>query len=290
MITLTCRIILLTAALWITCVSYQNLDAAGELGSGGAQAQEREVLYLPNGAALELMSFGYRNVLANLLWFNTINYFGKHFRSDHSYTWLKHMCGLVSTLDPKAEHVYEFCGMMLAWEGADPQSAILLLNRAIAANPQSWRFYYLRGMNWALFFRDELRAQADFAQGAKQPAAPPFMARLAVKTLANLDRPETAVAFLKEMIGQASDLNQKAALTEHLRKTLYEIGFQKLERARVQYRERHGLEPGAIEQLVEFGLSESDFADPFGGRYYIDAATGRIASTSRVERVKLFKK
>ena len=65
------------------------------------------------------MALGWRNALADVLWFRTISYFGAHYRSDHTYPWLASMCDLVTDLDPRAEHVYRFAGVILPWE-AEP--------------------------------------------------------------------------------------------------------------------------------------------------------------------------
>jgi len=175
------------------------------------------VLYLPNGDGLEFLSFGYRNVLADLLWFNTISYFGKHFRLDRDYTYLAHMCSLITTLDPHARHVFEFCALMLAWEANEIEAALALLDRAVQAEPNFWRYYYLRGMTHSYFFKNDLRARSDFITGAKLPDSPPFMARLASKKMA-LSNPQHAVEFLRDMIATARDESQRRALMRQLKK------------------------------------------------------------------------
>jgi hypothetical protein len=213
------KFLLLLVLLSVTAGSGRRLRLALPQASAGAQ-QEREALYLPDNRALNLISFGYRNVLADVLWFNTVNYFGKHFRSDHRYTWLNHMCGLVTDLDRRQRHVYEFCSLMLAWEGGDPESAAKLLDKALVSESEYWRYYYLRGIIEAYFLKADERAQNDFRAGATKRGAPPFLARLAAKKLMDLNNPETAVSFLEELIAGASDPNQKQALIRQLNKTV----------------------------------------------------------------------
>src|SRR5262249_58229838 len=77
---------------------------------------EDEPVYLPQAAYLRPMSLGWQNVLADLLWFRTISYFGEHYRSNRTYPWLAAMCDLVTDLDPRAEHVYRFAGFILPWD------------------------------------------------------------------------------------------------------------------------------------------------------------------------------
>ncbi len=182
--------------------------------------QSQEVLYLPNGEALELISFGYKNLLSDILWFNTISYFGKHHKGDKNIRWLFHMCDLVTTLNPQATYVYEFGATMLAWEGEDVVSSTKLLDKAINTYPQNWKFYYLRGFNYMYFDKNEESAKNDFIKASQLPDAPPLVARLAAKKVARLDNPEEALEFLREMILEAKDPVARSALVERYKETL----------------------------------------------------------------------
>lgn len=61
-----------------------------------------ELLYFPKGDKLSLVSLGFDNAVSNVLWFNTVSYFGKHYREDQRYHWLSHMCNVITDLDPSA--------------------------------------------------------------------------------------------------------------------------------------------------------------------------------------------
>lgn len=251
-------------------------------------AQLEEVLYLPDGEALELMSFGYRNVLADVLWFNTINYFGKHYHTDQDYRWLAHMCDLVVRLDPEAFHVYEFGSTMLGWEMNQPRKAIALLDRGIEAFPDSWRLYYLRGFTYMFFLKDPERAQADFITASKKPGAHYITARLAAKGLATQDDPETAIAFLNDMLETTEDPSARRALEHRLDEAVYERDMRFLERAVSIFRERHGRLPKEIGELASGGIVTRLPRDPFGGRYYIDESSGEPRSTSGRKRLRIY--
>lgn len=184
--------------------------------------QEREALYLPNGTALKVLSFGYENLLANILWFNTINYFGKHYKTDRNYKWLAHMCDLVSELNPIAEHVYEFCSTMLSWEVNKAEDAVQVLNKAIKHTPNYWRYYYLRGFIYFYFLDNSELAEKDFKTASNKPDAPPFVARLAATKMKASD-PLEAIRFLEEMIKNSEDISQRSLLEDKLRSIKEEI-------------------------------------------------------------------
>lgn len=209
---------------FLSQVSYPKLQALNQESRNSLDTEEQ--LYLPNGKGLRLISLGYHNFLADILWFNTINYFGKHYASDHDYRWLTHMCDLVTNLDPRAMHVYEFGALMLAWEANDPIQANLILTKAIntpelGIHPKLWKMYYLRGFNYTFFFNDSEKAAADFAAGSKLPNADVIMKRLASKKLLTLGKdPDRAVAFLREALDTTTDPMARKALERRLQEAM----------------------------------------------------------------------
>jgi tetratricopeptide (TPR) repeat protein len=252
------------------------------------ESQSREVLYLPSGEALELVSFGYRNVLADLLWFNTVNYFGKHYSSDQNYRWLFHMCDLVTTLDPQATHVYEFASIMLGWEMNLPDQAIKILDKAIKHQPNYWRHHYLRGFTYMFFKSDTAQAHRDFVTASKLPDAHYIAARLAAKNLAAGEDPEEAIRFLQETITVTKDPHAKDALTHRLNEARYELDMRRLEQARDIFKQSAGRDPATLEELVSAGIIAGLPPDPFGGKYFIEGS--EIKSTSGQKRLKRYKR
>ena len=176
-----------------------------------------DALYLPNGEALHLISFGFRNALARVLWFNTINYFGKEYATSRNYRWLYHMCDLVTTLDPRALHVFKFGAVMLAWEANEPKLSIALLNKVIELRPRDWHFFYLRGFTSMFFLKDNEAARKDFIAGARLPDAPPIMARLAARVASDEQNDREAEELLRDLIKNTSDPVAREALASRLK-------------------------------------------------------------------------
>lgn len=228
-----------------------------------------DTLYFPNQDSTGYLSFQFKNVLANILWFQTVNYFGKHFQGDKNYRWLNHMCNAVVYLDPKHKDIYEFCSLLIAWEANDPKEAKKILTKGIDHN-EYWRFYYLRGMNSLIFFEDSLSAKNDFIKASKIPKSPPFLKFLAAKTMADLESPESVIEFLQNMISSAKDTSQKEALTERLLKTINEYNQLKLNEYLIIFRGEFKREPSDISELKTVGAPNSIFIDPYNGKYFIE--------------------
>jgi len=206
------QLIALILALALAAFAALKLEQEKNSLTSAIAGQAEEVLYLPSGKALRFMSFGYRTVFSQLLWFNTISYFGKHFRQDQNYRWLGHMCKLVSNLDPRAEHVYLFCSTMLSWEANAPREALAVLNQGIESHPNNWYFHYLRGFNYLFFLKEPVRAKEDLMRAAELPGAEPFVARMAAKQIADLESTDSAVEFLRQTLRRTSDPVVRQAL------------------------------------------------------------------------------
>lgn len=215
--------LLLPISLFFAAQSYQRLD---EIIAKKPAPKVDEALYLPSGKALRFISFGFRNVLAHTLWFQTINYFGRHYQSDRNYDWLSHMCNLVIELNPRMYHPYEFCSLMLSWEADRFKEATAILNRGIRAFPRHWKLPYLRGMTYLIFHKDEIKAKEDFVRSARLPGAHKILVGLAAKKISLSDSKEAAIAFLEEMIENSEQEMERAALISKLE----EIKKEKFER------------------------------------------------------------
>jgi tetratricopeptide (TPR) repeat protein len=272
----------------LSLFSLERLKAA-RLELSLAEQDSYEVLYLPSIKALSFASFGYKNFLADLLWFKTISYFGKHHKRDQNYPWLKHICSLVTKLDPGARHVYEFGALILAWEANQPHESIALLDQAILDHPEYWKFWYLRGFNRMYFLSDTEGAASDFVKAAKLKDAPPMVASLAAKKLAlNDGNPEHARDFLRDMIEQTQDPVARNALVQRYKEAQLEVEIQKIERAAQLFQERYQRKASKISELFNAGLLGSIEKDPFGGRYFIDSESFEVKSSSKRKRFKLY--
>jgi tetratricopeptide (TPR) repeat protein len=247
-------------------------------------SDDKEMLYLPNGKGLKFISFGYSNTLSHYLWFNSISYFGKHYKLDRNYKWLQHMCNLVVDLNPKAAHVYEFCGMMLAWEANQADSSIEILSKAIINFPDSWKFLYLRGMTELLFKKNNENAKNDFVLASRKANAHPFVKRLAAKELATGDNPETAIQFLLETIANTKDDWERSVLIGKLQDIQYMQGINTIKTALEIYNNKTGKKAANLKQLVEEGIISKLGNDPWGGEYILLPDTGEVTSTTKQKK------
>lgn len=260
----------------------------------GARLEQRprspeaaELIYLPQAKFLRPLSLGYHMVLADVLWFRTISYFGDHYRSDRNYKWLAYMCDLVTDLDPGAEHVYRFAGMILPWEAHQPEEGIRLLEKGTTALPNSWLLQYWLGFSYYFFMEDYDNAVRHTRRAAELPDAHPNAARLAALLYQHANGPEMAVQFLREMEHSAENDEMREVMRDHLREAKLAADVEHLNEAVAAYRTRFNVTPPSLSALVEAQILPELPRDPFGGVYEIDAETGAIRSSTGHEPARL---
>lgn len=148
--------------------------------AGGAD----EVVYLPPVRAVKAMSLGYSGLMADIYWTRAVQYFGR--RVNVAGARLERLAPLLAAtteLDPRLLPAYEFGSVFLAQDpprgAGQPEEAVRLLGRGIAANPGEWRLWYELGFVHYFNRHDYAAAQRAFARGAELPGSHPWLKQLA---------------------------------------------------------------------------------------------------------------
>jgi len=264
-------VVLIASATWSSSRLDQHLDLEHE---------RADLIYLPPANFLRGASLGYQQALADLLWFRAISYFGRHYRSDRIYPWLASMCDAVTDLDPRAEYVYRFGGVILPWEADRVDDGIALLQKGARNVPESWQLHYMLGFSY-YFFRDDLAAASQTLREASfLPGAPGFVTRLAAIVDAAHQGPNSAVDFLTELAGRDVNGEMREVIRQRIRELSLSEDIDSLEAAAREFQARAGRPPADLEEVVAAGLLPKIPEEPFGGRYDLDRGSGRVVSTS----------
>ena len=75
-------------------------------------------------------------------------------------------------------------------------------------------------------------------------------------------------------------MNARAALEEKLKEAYLEIDLRNLDKAIEIFKNSFNRPPADVNELVAAKIVTSLPPDPFGGTYYIDEASGKVATTS----------
>lgn len=272
------------------CLNWSRAELRSKKLTHSWNQEAAPPLYLPSVRHVKLVTLGFDHFFGDILWFSTINYFGKHFEQDKDYRWLGHMCELVTSLDPKARHVYEFCATMLSWVSWEAEKSTALLSKAIKAEPSYWRYWYLRGFNYWYFLNRRDLAEKDLTVAATLPGAPPFLASLASRLMVSKDEVTAAISFLKDLIANTQDENARKALEEKLKEAYISRDIRILRGMIAQYENDYGRKATSLKQLVEAKMLKAMPLDPFGAPYFIDQQSGAIKTRSGKKGLEFFGK
>ncbi|MDQ5937970.1 MAG: hypothetical protein QG574_5333 [Cyanobacteriota bacterium erpe_2018_sw_21hr_WHONDRS-SW48-000092_B_bin.40] len=140
-----------------------------------------EVVFIPSAQAVRLVALGYDQLLADFYWLAFVSYVGDGAArsKDHSVMADKYL-DLITSLDPYFVQPYWFCAFTVGAEQKRPLRANEIIKRGIRANLDNWYLPYIAGINMYLYAHDEVAAAKYYADAAKLPAAPPWIARQAM--------------------------------------------------------------------------------------------------------------
>jgi len=166
--------ILLVLLLMGTCVGL--LRALENMTSSSA---ENEKLYFPSGYFLREATVGFRSVVADYLWFQTIQYYGSYRQGEHDLRYFQGLVDGVVQLDPHFIEAYYFGSLVASVDQQAIPYAVDLLKRGILANPDRWLLPFHIGFLYYVLEPDYERAALWFHLATQSPDANDFVRRFA---------------------------------------------------------------------------------------------------------------
>lgn len=213
-----------------------GIIAAGSLATArvarvGAASQRPQAItdvpYAPSPTAAPIVTLGYREIVADLLFVRMVGYFGG---PDNEAAGIAALAEAATTLDPSFRRVYDFgaVAMTAARRGVDNAihlRAIALLEQAARAFPTYWRYPNLAGQIYLVDLQtdDEAQRRAWDEKGAllletaaRKPQAPAEAAMHAAILQTRFGQRERAISGLREMLLITSDTKARQRLIDKL--------------------------------------------------------------------------
>jgi hypothetical protein len=275
---------------WLISAAMMGLLVALQMSLKPWQEADKKLerlLYLPDAEYLKIASLGYRELIADLLWIQSIQVMGEKKVSESSGRWLYRALDIITTLDPKFVRAYEGGGLALTTLVVLPEESNQLMMKGMRHNPTEWKLPFLIGINYFYELYDDAKAAEYISQASRLPEAPPVLATLAANLYVSGHSPQQAVNLLAELYEKTTDDNAKKLLEIRLKIVLTERDLQLLEQAIDRYRKQNGRYPPGLEALIGAGLLSALPVEPSGGRYLYDAKTGIVSSSEMPERLAL---
>jgi tetratricopeptide (TPR) repeat protein len=247
----------------------------------------RHLSYLPSGEYLRMASLGYREMVADILWLQTIQVMGERKISEEEGRWLYRAFDVITTIDPTFVRAYEAGGLALCTLIVMPEESNRLLEKGMRYNPREWKLPFIMGINYYFELADDTRAAESMELASRLPGAPEYTARLAAKLYVKARSPQQAIDLLMKVYEETPDANVRQALEVRLKETIVERDLGVLEEAIGQFRRIHQRLPAQIDELVGPGFLSSLPIEPFGGRYLYEPSTGKVRSSEVKERLRV---
>lgn len=234
-------------------------------------SNDEERLYIPSPSVVKKLSFGYTGLVADIYWTRAVQYFGRqHHRGAQSYELLFPLLDITTELDPQLLVGYQFGSIFLSQkppEGAgQPDKAIALVERGIAANPSDWKLYYSLGF---IYYDMKAYAQASevFTRGAQVPGANPALAALAAMTAEKGGGPESARLLWTKLYESAENAAIRNNALQHLVGLKIDEDIPLLEQHVRRFHDQTGRYPTNFEEMVAAGWLKAVPTDPTGDPY-----------------------
>ncbi len=269
----------------VGCVGWAHAQLPVKRPDGGFAG------FVPDPKQVHALAFGFDALLADFYWLEAVQVVGGSAYVDHDRAdYLGKLVDVVTTLNPEVDHPYRFAAVWLTFDESQVRQSIRLLQRGIVHHGDDWRNHFYLG--FARFFylgEYELAAEA-LERAVHLPGAPAYLPRLVARLKAETSDIEVAEIFLREMLRNTQDPDDRAQIQIALDEIEIEYKARHLEAARSAYRRLAGHDVTDVEDLVRsphrmlerLPSPEPDEIPPSlarGSRWKIDPKTNRIVSS-----------
>ena len=266
-------VVVLVAGLGVSVALSRWLDARR---TDQAKQFSESQLYL-SGPAAKRLTLSFSGLAADWYWMRSLQYVGGKivkYQDTHDGQFmltnlssldlrlLGSLLDVATTLDPQFIPVYEYGAVILP--EINPEQAIALLNKGIAANPSSWRLH--QHLGYIYWQRGEYaKASEVYAAGAKLPGVPPWMAAMSARLKADAGSRDAAREIYRRLYETSDDKNVKEMVVAHLMRLDSLEDREVITRAINEFRTSNSRCPTSWHDLVPFIRGTTLRIDPSNG-------------------------
>jgi len=160
------------------------------------------VYFINPAPYLEHFTFGYSELVADLLWLRTIQDVDHCERpikkeEDCVNSWVYRMVDKITDLSPHFRIIYATVPLLLSMTVGDSEGAIQLLEKGLRHFPNDWPILYRGGYLYLFEVGDKLKA-AEYFERAQKNGGPDWLASYATRLYSEVGRLELADKLIRE--------------------------------------------------------------------------------------------
>lgn len=162
-------------------------------------------LYLPSGKFIEQTSLGYREVAADWVWFQAVQYFGGYAKNQHDLAYFNGLIDIVTDLDPQFDFAYIFGAVVMSQDMGDLERGVEILKKGMHHNPTDWKYPFEIGFLYYVGPRETERAARYFELAAKLPGGGDQARRFAAFVHSKAGHEETSIRMWEELANESEE-------------------------------------------------------------------------------------
>lgn len=121
--------------------------------------KKNEMLYfVPKTEHLVYTHFGFKSVVADLLWLRGVSYFMYHMGKDNDYKYLYGMFNASIGLDPRFKQVYRDAMVLLLNDKEHYPESEKLIIAGMNHLSDDWEIFYMAGILYAYYIKDDMKS------------------------------------------------------------------------------------------------------------------------------------
>ena len=195
------------AGRWLLALvlALSMLGSLRALDAANVRASRDEKLYFPSGRFLVESSLGFREAMADWLWFRFIQYYGAFKNGDNDLRYLDLMIRGINRLDPRFTQAYYLTSFIYWTDFGEIDRAFDVLRRGILNNPDNAGLRFQIGFMHYVTESDYLRAARWFEIAAECSDATDRESRFAAFARYRAGDERVSLALWKDLLEKSSN-------------------------------------------------------------------------------------
>lgn len=232
---------------------------------------------LPSGKALRILSFGFSDLTADLLFIWSVQFYSSYHYSNR-YDYLERIYNTITDLAPRYSDVYIVGSWIMSLEAKDIDMAVRLLEKGSQNNPDKWIFDYEIAFYLYKYKKDYKKAEIYFKRAARHPGAPSVIKRQQAHMVYMSENLTQAWKMWMEIYETAGTAIDKESAYKHLFQIKLEIDRKQLYPYLQRYKRERGRYPANLGNLAATRWLTAIPLDFTGQPYFYNPETGEITA------------
>lgn len=240
-------------------------------------ADRATFISLPAGKTLKILSFGYHNLAADLLFIWSIQFYS-NLHVTNRFDFLERIYDTITDINPTYKDPYIIGALIMIHEAGDVPMALRLLDKGSRLNPGEWGFDQEAGFYSYKYLKDYAKAEELYARAASKPDAPMFIKRMKAHLVYLRDDAQMAYRMWLDLYRNARDTLTRDSSFNHLYQIKAEADLAQLRLKIAEFRQKFRRLPGELEELARAGLIRETPRDFAGKEYVYEPQKGEVTA------------